>query len=85
MIAVIPGGPAEAAGLQKDDRIVSAGGDAVREVFDLTQKMTEYDPGDTGPVEVMRGEERVRLEVTYDVLRHGGDGGRDLHSSTSDE
>jgi uncharacterized iron-regulated protein len=85
VIAVIPGSPAEAAGLQKDDRIVSAGGDAVREVFDLTQKMTEYGPGDTGQVEVMRGEERVRLEVTYDVLRHGGDGGRDLHSSTSDE
>ena len=64
-------GPAESAGLQKGDRIVSAGGDPVREVSDLTRKVSEYEPGDTGPVEVMRGEERVSLEVTYDVLRHG--------------
>lgn len=71
VIGVIPGGPAEAAGLEKGDLIVSAGGDAVREVFDLTRKVSEYEPGDTGPVEVIRGEERVSLEVTYDVLRHG--------------
>ena len=32
VIAVIPGSPAEAAGLQKGDRIVSAGGNVVREV-----------------------------------------------------
>ncbi len=71
VIAVIPGSPAEAAGLQKGDRIVSAGGDTVREASDLTRKVSEYEPGDTGPVEVMRGEERLGLEVTYDVLRHG--------------
>jgi S1-C subfamily serine protease len=71
VIGVIPGGPAEAAGLEKGDLIVSAGGDTVRELSDLTRKVSEYEPGDTGPVEVMRGEERVSLEVTYDVLRHG--------------
>jgi uncharacterized iron-regulated protein len=54
VVAVLTGSPAEAAGLRKGDRIVSAGGSTVRE-----------------PLEVMRGEERLGLEVTYDVLRHG--------------
>jgi uncharacterized iron-regulated protein len=68
---VMPGSPADAAGLKKGDVIVSAGGEVVREVSDLTSKVDEYEPGDTGPVEIVRGEERLTLEVTYDVLRHG--------------
>jgi serine protease Do len=68
---VVPGSPAEAAGLQKGDRIVSAGGDVIRKPSDLTRKVGEYHPGDTGALEIVRGEERMRLEVTYDVLRHG--------------
>jgi uncharacterized iron-regulated protein len=71
VVGVLPGSPAEAAGLQKGDRIVSAGGNAVREPSDLTRTVSGYEPGDTGPVEVVRGEERLGLEVTYDVLRHG--------------
>ena len=63
--------PAEAAGFQKGDRIVTAGGNIVRDVIDLTQKVDEYEAGDTGTVEVIRGEERLDLEVTYDVIRHG--------------
>jgi uncharacterized iron-regulated protein len=68
---VMPGSPADTAGLKKGDVIVSAGGEVVREVSDLTSKVDEYEPGDTGPVEIVRGEERLTLEVTYDVLRHG--------------
>jgi uncharacterized iron-regulated protein len=68
---VVPGSPAEAAGLRKGDRIVSAGGDAVREMADLVRKVSEYKRGDTGTVEVVRGEETLDLEVTYDVIRHG--------------
>jgi uncharacterized iron-regulated protein len=71
VIGVLPGSPAEAAGLQKGDRIVSAGGNAVREPSDLTRTVSGYEPGDTGAVEVVRGEERLGLEVTYDELRHG--------------
>jgi S1-C subfamily serine protease len=43
----------------------------VREILDLTSKVGDYEPGDTGPVEVLRGGERLSLEVTYDVVRHG--------------
>ncbi len=71
VIGVMPGSPAEAAGFQKGDRIVSAGGNIVRNVTDLTQKVNEYEAGDTGTLEVIRGEERLDLEVTYDVIRHG--------------
>jgi membrane-associated protease RseP (regulator of RpoE activity) len=71
VMGVMPGSPADAAGLEKGDVIVSAGGEAVREILDLTSKVGDYEPGDTGPVEVLRGEERLTFEVTYDVLRHG--------------
>ncbi|NIQ97715.1 MAG: PDZ domain-containing protein, partial [Desulfuromonadales bacterium] len=54
VIGVIPGSPAEAAGFQKGDRIVSAGGNIVRNVIDLTQKVNEYEAGDTGTLEVIR-------------------------------
>jgi len=36
-----------------------------------SQVKKEYEPGDVGPVEVVRGGERLGLEVTYDVLHHG--------------
>jgi len=71
VVGVIPGSPAEVAGLRVGDRIVSAGGDAVREVTDLTRKVSEYERGDTGMVEIVRGEKHLDLEVTYDVIRHG--------------
>jgi len=71
VVGVIPGSPAEAAGIRVGDRIVSAGGDAVRELTDLTRKVSEYERGETGTVGVARGDEIIELEVTYDVIRHG--------------
>jgi uncharacterized iron-regulated protein len=71
VMGVIPGSPAEVAGFEVGDLIVSIDGEEVREIFDLTHVVAEHQPGDTGPVEVMRGEERLGLDVTYQVLRHG--------------
>jgi uncharacterized iron-regulated protein len=71
VMGIIPGSPAEAAGFQVGDLIISIDGVEVREVFDLTHKVAEHQPGDTGPVGVMRGEERLSLEVTWEVPRHG--------------
>ncbi len=71
VLGVIPGSPADRAGIREGDVIVAVDGEPVRELFDLTFRVGQHRPGDTGPVEVLRDGERVTLEVTYDVLRHG--------------
>lgn len=68
---VVPGSPAEKAGVEPGDVIVSVDGEPVEELFDLTYRVSLRQPGDTGPLEVLRGAERLALEVVYDVLRHG--------------
>ncbi|MEW6488506.1 MAG: ChaN family lipoprotein [Thermodesulfobacteriota bacterium] len=68
---VVPGSPAQAAGVLAGDVIVSVDGEPVGEMFDLTYRVGLHKPGDVGPLEVLRGEERLTLEVVYDVLRHG--------------
>ena len=70
--SVMPESPAAGAGLQEGDIIVSVDGQPVAEMFDLTYQVSLHKPGDVGPVEVQRGEERLALEVTYDVVKHGG-------------
>ncbi len=71
VLGVIPGSPADKAGIREGDVIVAVDGEPVRELFDLTFRVGQHRPGDTGPVEVLRDGERVTLEVTYDVVRHG--------------
>jgi hypothetical protein len=68
---VVPDSPAAKAGLEKDDVIVAVDGQPVAEVFDLTYQVGLHKPGDTGPLEVLRGEQRLTFQVAYDVLKHG--------------
>jgi uncharacterized iron-regulated protein len=71
VLGVVPSSPAEQAGIQVEDVIVSVDGKPIEELFDLTYQVGLHQPGDVGPVEVLRGEERQTLQVTYDVVRHG--------------
>lgn len=70
---VMPDSPAAGAGLEEGDVIVGVDGEPVDEIFDLTYQVSLHKPGDVGPVEVVRGEERLTLEVTYDVVKHGAE------------
>ena len=71
IMAVAPGSPAEAAGVQVGDVIVATGGQPVENAFDLTYEIDRYQPGDTHSLEVIRGDRHLTLEVTYERLRHG--------------
>ncbi len=68
---VLPQSPAAKAGIEKEDVIVSVDGQPVAEAFDLTYQVGLHKPGDVGPLEVLRGDERLTLEVTHDVVKHG--------------
>lgn len=61
---VSPGGPAEAAGIQVDDIIVSIAGRAIDAENAFTEVLFAQQPGQTVAVVVQRGEEQVTVDVT---------------------
>jgi S1-C subfamily serine protease len=64
-------GPAELAGLQKGDVIVSAAGQAITSVDDLHRSLTEESIGALVKLEVKRRSEKLVLDVVPAELRAG--------------
>ena len=60
-----PGGPAEKAGMLRGDRLVELAGHEVRDIYDFMFVLRQSKPGETVPVVVERGAERMALEVTF--------------------
>lgn len=61
---VIPGSPAEKAGLQAGDVIVGFAGGPVEDLTDYSEAMKRFAPGDVVEVEFLRDGERRMVEVT---------------------
>ncbi len=61
--SVAEGGPAEAAGMQVNDRIVSFDGQPVISMGELTVAVRLRAPGTEVPVEVVRGDQLIRLFI----------------------
>jgi len=63
---IVPGGPAEAAGLEVGDLIVSIDGEPVQSMVDLAANIRERQPGDTVRLTVVRNgaEEVVTVTLT---------------------
>ena len=61
--SVTPGGPAEAAGMEVNDRIVSFDGQPVGSMDELTVAVRLRAPGTEVPVEVVRGDQIIRLFI----------------------
>jgi Peptidase family M28/PDZ domain/PA domain len=51
------GGPAESAGMQKGDRIISMNGEEVTNIYDYMFRLAKLKPGETTIVEVLRNDE----------------------------
>ena len=61
--SVEPGGPAEKAGLREQDLIVAWDGHAIAGIEDLQRALSEVQPGAAANVTVIRGTEKLTLEV----------------------
>ena len=62
--AVTPGSPAEKAGLQPEDVILSADARAIEDNSDLSRYISSKSPGATVKLEVLRGKEKKAVSVT---------------------
>jgi S1-C subfamily serine protease len=62
--AIIPGTPAENAGLKRDDIILEFGGEKITLKNSLAKIIQKYNPGDTVVLKVLRGKEIKRITVT---------------------
>ena len=63
VVEVVQGGPAAAAGLQKDDVIVSWNGDRIESAMQLTREVRETPSGRSVKLGVLRGGRQMDLEV----------------------
>lgn len=66
--AVVPGSPADGAGLQAGDIITALGGRRVEESHDLATLLLPYRPGDVVALTVLRGGAELEIEVTLGIL-----------------
>ncbi len=62
---VIPGGPAEKAGLRKGDLITGLGGIRVRQINDFAAIVEQAAPGTALTFEVLRAENRLKIDVVF--------------------
>lgn len=62
--AVVAGSPAETAGLEQGDVILSFAGQEVSELRDLTRSVAREAAGSTSKIQVFRGGEELTLDVT---------------------
>lgn len=65
LMGVRAGSPADQAGLKAGDIVVELGGKSIENIYDYTFALQEHKPGDKVSVTVLRGGERIALEVTF--------------------
>ncbi|MEM9558202.1 MAG: M20/M25/M40 family metallo-hydrolase [Acidobacteriota bacterium] len=61
-----PGSAADRAGIQKGDLLVGLAGREIRDIYDFVFVLRSAKPGETAGAVVLRGDERLELEVTFD-------------------
>jgi S1-C subfamily serine protease len=61
---IMPGSPAETAGLQANDVVTAVNGEPVNEEWTLRDRLAAYEPDDTVTLDVLRDGESQQIEVT---------------------
>ncbi len=62
--SVVPGSPADKAGLQEKDIITKVNNTALDSRTDLTSAISQYQPGDTVSLTVIRGGKTIHISIT---------------------
>lgn len=65
IMGVQPGSPAEAAGLKGGDQIIRLGDYEITDIYSYSFALSEYAPGDTVTIVVIRGDEELSFTVTF--------------------
>ena len=60
---VIPGEPAEEAGVKPGDVVISIGGREVKTAHELLMEVTKYKPGDVIELKIRRGDKELKIKV----------------------
>ncbi len=61
---VVPGSPADQAGLQENDVITAIDGQPLKEESDLAMMLNRHKPGDTVTLNILRGDQEASVQVT---------------------
>jgi S1-C subfamily serine protease len=72
IVNLVSGGPAAQAGLQAGDVIIQIGSKAVNDTASLGDALSSYNPGQTVPVTVYRGNQQLTVNVTLGELPSQG-------------
>ena len=64
VLAVVPGGPADRAGIREGDIILSIGDQQIQGQTTFTEALFSHAPGETVSVTVLRGREQRQFDVT---------------------
>ncbi len=68
-LPVIPGGPADKAGLQVNDIIVAINGEKISENHSLAGLLQQYQPGDEIEVDYLRKGEKQKTKIILDEMK----------------
>jgi uncharacterized iron-regulated protein len=70
ILKTIEGSVAEKAGLKDNDIVTAFDGEAIETTFDLTYLISLKKPGDQGVIDILRDEQPLRYEVTFQPSHH---------------
>jgi uncharacterized iron-regulated protein len=70
ILKTIEGSVAEKAGLKENDIVTAFDGEPIETTFDLTYLIGLKKPGDQGVIDILRDEQPLRYEVTFQASHH---------------